>query len=313
MNIYFIAPKRNRPMHEPEWAGATPVIHPGSALAYFGSPSAPAPINYGQQTRDTLQAQVDLAPQLYAANAKFGPQYSELQLKQLEDMLNDTPGQQGYLSEYANNILPTLTTAQNTARQGQAAGTLDTLNNLGPAATAAFKSANPGGSALQDALTRTATSQLALGPQLDPAQLSRINRDVNANWSNRGLGTSAPAQLDAAMQEFAGGQNLLQQREQTASAVSGQDYSQSLAPLEALLGQPISSVGTAGNITGTGAGLITGAPDINPESKMSQDIAGANMNAQAAANIAGANSTSSVIGSSMGMMGDVGIAAALLK
>ena len=267
------------------------------------SPDAPAPLDYGQQTRDTLQAQVDLAPQLYEANATFGPKYSALQLSQLENMLNGTPGQQGYLSEYANTILPTLTTAQNTARQGQAAGTLDTLNNLGPAATAAFQSANPGGSALQDALTQTATSQLALGTQLDPAQLSQINRSVNANWSNRGLGTSAPAQLDAAVQEAVGGQNLLTQREQTASTVSNQDYSQSLAPLAALLGQPLSSVGTAGTITGTGAGLITGAPDINPESSTASSMASANMNAQAAANIAGANSTSGLIGSGLGAIG----------
>ena len=92
----------------------------------------------------------------------------------------------------------------------------------------------------------------------------------------------------------------------TASSVSGQDYAQSLAPLEALLGQPISSVNSAGNITGTGTGLITGAPDLNPESKMSQDIAGANMNAQAAANISGANGMDAILGDGLGALGSVG-------
>jgi len=277
---------------------------PGRTL-HHDSPSAPAPLNYGQITADTLAAQVAEAPALYQANATYGPQYSQLQLSELENLLNGTPGQQGFLSEYAGTILPQLTTAQNTARAGQAAGTVQTLNDLGPAAQQAFTAANPGGAALQDALTKSATSQLALGTQLDPATVGQINRSVNANWSNRGLGTSSPAMLDDALQLNAGGQNLLAQRQSTASAVSGQDYSQSLAPLEALLGQPLTSVNTAGNVTGTGAGLITGAPGINPESSTASSMASANMNAQAASNIAGANSMSSLIGSGVGAIGSL--------
>jgi len=44
------------------------------------SVEAPTPRNYGQETRDTLQAQLDLAPQKYAAEAKYAPQYQALQL-----------------------------------------------------------------------------------------------------------------------------------------------------------------------------------------------------------------------------------------
>ena len=41
---------------------------------------APTPRDYGSETRDTLQAQVDLAPELYAAQARFGPLYQDLDL-----------------------------------------------------------------------------------------------------------------------------------------------------------------------------------------------------------------------------------------
>ena len=64
-----------------------------SALCCFGcfAPTGPPPVNYGQQTRDTLQAQVDLAPQLYANEARYQPQYSDLMLRNLNQMLQGAP------------------------------------------------------------------------------------------------------------------------------------------------------------------------------------------------------------------------------
>ena len=42
-----------------------------------GDVDAPPPRNYGQETRDTLQAQLDLAPQLFESEARFRPQYAD--------------------------------------------------------------------------------------------------------------------------------------------------------------------------------------------------------------------------------------------
>ena len=45
--------------------------------------NTPAPQNYGQQTSDTLQSQINLAPQQYAAESQFQPLYnSTKQLRQ---------------------------------------------------------------------------------------------------------------------------------------------------------------------------------------------------------------------------------------
>jgi len=63
-------------------------------MGCFG-PDAPEPRNYGQETRDTLQAQIDLAPQLYRAEASpaYGqPAYSALALQNLNTILGGVPG-----------------------------------------------------------------------------------------------------------------------------------------------------------------------------------------------------------------------------
>lgn len=44
------------------------------------------------ETAGELQAKLDLAPQIYAAQAQYGPQYQAMQLAQLQDLMNGTPG-----------------------------------------------------------------------------------------------------------------------------------------------------------------------------------------------------------------------------
>jgi hypothetical protein len=230
-------------------------------------------------------------------------------ISQPRTVTSTTPATPGFLDIYDNQILPALTKGQDTARSTQAGATVNDIATLGPLATAAFKSANPGGSALSDMLTKTATDQLALGTTLDPHTVGGITKSVSTNWANRGLGGSDPAQLDQAVQLALGGQNLLQSREANASSVAGQDYSETLAPLAALLGQPITSVGSAPNVTGTAGGLVGSVPGLNPESSYAGNLNDTAYNAQAAANISGANSTDSLIGSGIGA---AGLAAALI-
>ena len=53
-------------------AGGVPSYKKGDVAA------APAR-DYGQETRDTLEAQISLAPQLFASEAKYRPQYADLE------------------------------------------------------------------------------------------------------------------------------------------------------------------------------------------------------------------------------------------
>lgn len=59
----------------------------GGVPSYKGNVEAPPPRNYGQETRDTLQAQIDLAPQLAATEARYRPVYTALDLADLNYML----------------------------------------------------------------------------------------------------------------------------------------------------------------------------------------------------------------------------------
>ncbi len=77
----------------PGTAGIISALAAVGGLAYSASqrPDQPDPLNYGQLTRDTLQAQIDLAPQKYASEAQFGPQYDALNAQRLRNQLLGQP------------------------------------------------------------------------------------------------------------------------------------------------------------------------------------------------------------------------------
>lgn len=56
------------------------------------APSEPAPINYGQETTDTLNAQLKLAPQLFANEEQYDPMYGSLAMSNLQNILNGSSG-----------------------------------------------------------------------------------------------------------------------------------------------------------------------------------------------------------------------------
>ena len=66
------------------------------------SVEAPTPRDYGKETADTLRAQLDLAPEKYAAEAKYAPQYQKLQL----DLLRSATPE--LLALYKDKIAPTM-------------------------------------------------------------------------------------------------------------------------------------------------------------------------------------------------------------
>lgn len=75
-----------------------------------------------------------------------------------------------------------------------------------------YRGQNPDLFALREGLTRTANQNLAMGGRIAPEDAYRITSGVRSNWANRGLGASAPAQMDEALQLFAGGEQLRQSR-----------------------------------------------------------------------------------------------------
>jgi hypothetical protein len=82
----------------------------GAAGAFGGGQDAPDPRNYAQETRDTLQAKIDLAPQQFAAESQFRPLYNNLNMEEYRAALLGRPA--GKRSESYVEQVPYETTEQ---------------------------------------------------------------------------------------------------------------------------------------------------------------------------------------------------------
>ena len=98
--------------------------------------------NYAQETQDTLATQIALAPELYASEAQYQPQYNQLQLALAEQAMFGVNGQKGLLQQYGESA-PQFQNIQQALNTQQRTADIQDVANLAPAAQAAFKAANP--------------------------------------------------------------------------------------------------------------------------------------------------------------------------
>jgi hypothetical protein len=98
--------------------------------------------NYAQETQDTLATQIALAPELYASEAQYQPQYNQLQLQLAEQAMFGVNGQKGLLQQYGESA-PQFQNIQQGLNTQQRTADIQDVANLAPAAQAAFKAANP--------------------------------------------------------------------------------------------------------------------------------------------------------------------------
>ena len=216
----------------------------------------PAP-NYGQVTRDTLQAQVDVAPQQYQAESTYQPQYANLDLSTMNTLLNGGSGGPGMLEQLAN--------ANNFQRQAD----INDVRNLGPQATQAMLAADPYNATLLAKLNAQANQGLDAGSGLTADQQRAMQQSSRAAFAARGMGGSNAAVGDEMMKQFNLGQQLLTQRQQFAQSVLGNN--------QAVIGDPFAQ------ITGRSSGAVSAA-------QQSQSQAGPSIfNPQAGLALAGSN------------------------
>lgn len=155
------------------------------------------------QGRGLFNSVLATMPESYRKEAKFKPMYADLDLELFRKSLA------GLQPQFAG-----ANTASRTAD-------LNDITNLGPGAVNAFRGMNP----LNAQLAEDAAMQLAMGGQLNPNDAYRITQSVRGDWANRGLGNSAPAGLEEALQLYGGGEQLRQSRQQFAQSVAGNENS----------------------------------------------------------------------------------------
>ena len=160
-----------------------------------GDVEAPPPRDYGKETADTLQAQVNLAPQLYASEAQFRPQYADLErqimLKQLG--LNQN---MGLLEAYEKAIIP----SQVRQKYASAKGEVDMIKELGPELVEAQRAVDP---LAEDIRKKVMTSTRDTLDDTNP-----FDRLVERKAANLGTANDYQEVVDQTQEEFRAGQGL---------------------------------------------------------------------------------------------------------
>jgi len=99
--------------------------------------------DYAQETSQTLQNQINLAPQLYQSEAQYQPLYNQLQLQNTQQALLGVPGGQMGMLDIYRQALPQYGQISAEANTQQRAADIADVQGLGLQASQAFMAANP--------------------------------------------------------------------------------------------------------------------------------------------------------------------------
>ena len=271
------------------------------------SADTPPDRNYYTETSATLADQIKLAPELFAAQSKFAPQYAALNSQITRDTLLGTNGQPGLLNLYENALAPANARIQSAAEKAQRLADVTAVEQLGGRAVTAFREADPRREALMSALNEQAMGDLAAGSALDPETRRQLEQQVRAGQAQRGFGLGPVDLFEEAMTTGLAGQQRKQQRLQNVFSVAGLNANSSIDPFMAILGRSAMSPQSGQNQVSTAAGFLNSGPTLfNPESGYSQDLYNTNYNARAAALINAQNASAGLWGAGIGALGRVG-------
>jgi len=266
----------------------------------MGSTKIKAPErNYGRETRETLQAQLDLMPQIMAAERKFQPMQADLKMSLAERM---SPR---LLSLYENQITPVLSRIDARATRAQREADLRAVQELGPGYTQALMDADPDKARLLRGLTSQAEEELALGGRLSAAEQRAIQQDVMSGRSAMGMGYGPSDAAYLSLAQMQGRQQRLRDRQKFAGSVAAMRQNMLGDPFMQITGRP-SRVGY-----GSGAGIYGQTQGMsptnlfNPESQYAGNLYSANAQAKLAAATATASNKASMIGAGMGAIGNM--------
>ena len=135
---------------------------------------APPPRDYGQETRDSLSAQVELAPELFAKEAEYRPQYANLERGIMLNQLGLDPNM-GLLDAFSQ-----ISSAQKGIQEDATRADINMIRDLGGELAEAQRSADPRAEALRQSIIGQAEEGLATGDQ-DFSDIAEAQRDRLVN------------------------------------------------------------------------------------------------------------------------------------
>ena len=259
--------------------------------------NAPPPRDYSQETRDTLRAQIDLAPERYAAEATYAPKYAALNAQIARQLAPEITAIYGQMA-------PELAKTEVQTRGISRAGDIADIEKLGPRARAAIQASSPEAARLADTLTSQAQSALSAGSRLTPEQQRMAQQQARAGMAARGLAESPRGVVEEAVRSQMMGAGLQQQRQQQAMGALAAERGVYGDVFQQVLGRPSQSFGMLPTAFGQGQQMGPGML-FNPESQYAADIYGGNVQRELAARTASAANTTALIGAGIGAAGSL--------
>lgn len=270
---------------------------------------APAP-QYNESMRSILQAQIDLAPQVYAQEAALQPKYQALQ-SQME-----AQAAKAQLQTY-RDIQPEYSALEDAYTTATQRNQLKGLQERAPEYLRAFKTAQ-GTAGIDEAVKgyaeTTLADQMKAGFKLNPDEQRQLEQSTMAGFAARGTALGSQAGLANVLNRYQYVQGRQQNALAQATGIGQYLTAQSAAPLTSFYQQPMYANTAGGNaIQNSALGQQQAGPQyFNPESEVGMgSIYGAyNSQMQYAAGMAQAQAGQAQANASKkaGMMSGIGSA-----
>ena len=294
--LAFVSPSEERGLKA---AGGSGKPAAGGVPSYKkGDVSAPPPRKYVNEMRETLKAQIELAPKLYAKEKEYRGQYAQLDFdiaKQMTPQLLD-------LYESSQTRLGAMDREQMGFQREAEIGAIE---KLGPRAMAALEAADPEKAALMRELNKQAQADLASGGDLSAWERREIQQSSRAGGAARGMGYGSQDVAMESLAQLQGANTRRQQRQGFAQSMVGLNQATKGDPFMAILGRPSSmNPMMGGGVVGQAGGYNPGQI-FSPESQYAGDIYNQNYQGQLAANTASAKNRASMWGAAMGGVGSI--------
>ncbi len=270
----------------------------GSSVKMPKAPPAPTPVDPGKSALDFVRSMSspELQNRLLQAERTYRPEYTELELADINTLLQGTEDQAGLLdiqdeaSRRAADIGQELTSAQREAD-------IADVETLGGRATAALRASDPMQQAIVNQLNALAADRYSASGRLSPQEMRGAQQSARLSGLSRGrvgdVGTVASEVLNREQALSARRQEALQAAQMAFSA----NQATAADPFQAILGRPAQAPGMGMASSQFAAGLA--GQQLGPN--LFDPNAGINLALQNQANLS--NYQSSIYGSQAGFAG----------
>lgn len=259
---------------------------------------APPPRDYGEETRDTLESQIALAPQLYASEAQFRPQYANLERGIQLEQLGLDPNM-GLLDAFRQ-----ISAAQKDIQYDSTGADIDMIRELGPELAAAQRAADPEADALRQAIMADAIEGMEAEGGMTEDESRMVDQRVLEGAADRGMVDQKSTLLSQIKGQLQGDRAVDQQRLQNAGVAYGMG---NFDPLLALTGRSGNAPVMAQQGFGGANFALNSSPAIfNPESAYAGSLATSNQQNIMDARTATAANRASMFGGLMSGLGSLG-------